>query len=299
MKEIVVISGKGGTGKTSVLASFAVLAQNAVLADCDVDAADLHLVLKPNIIEKHDFISGHEAVVLQDICNSCGACLNLCRFDAIKEIPRPEGLPLFEIDPHSCEGCGTCVAFCPLKAIDFPERHCGEWMISSTRAGSMVHAKLGIAAENSGKLVSTVKEKAREIADEEKRDLILIDGPPGTGCPVIASITGASMVLIVTEPTLSGEHDLKRVLELTSHFKIPACVCVNKWDICPEMTERIEKLAISMGAKVLGRIRYDKGITKAQIEALAVVETDTPSAEDIRNIWQVLQSQFINIGEKK
>ena len=298
MKEIVIISGKGGTGKTSVLASFAVLAEEPVLADCDVDAADLHLVLKPDIIEKHDFISGHEAVVLQDICDSCGACLNLCRFDAIKEIPQTSGESLFEIDAHSCEGCGVCYAFCPLKAINFPERHCGEWMVSNTRAGPMVHAKLGIAAENSGKLVFTVREEARKIAKDKNHNLILVDGPPGTGCPVIASITGASMVLIVTEPTLSGEHDLKRILELTGHFKIPSCVCVNKWDICPDMTERIEELASSMEANVLGRIRYDKGVTKAQVEALTVVETDTPSAQDIKQIWKTLQLQQITTGEK-
>lgn len=289
MKEIVVISGKGGTGKTSVLASFAMLAEKPVLADCDVDAADLHLVLKPDVREQHDFISGHEAVVLQDVCDSCGACLNLCRFDAIKEIPQPNGHSLFEIDPHSCEGCGVCYAFCPLKAIAFPDRHCGEWMISKTRAGPMVHAKLGIAAENSGKLVSTVREEARKLAKEKGHDLILVDGPPGTGCPVIASITGASMVLVVTEPTLSGEHDLKRILELTKHFKIPACVCVNKWDICAEMAEQIEHLAMSMGASVLGRICYDKGVTKAQIESRSVVEMDTSGAQDIRQIWKALQ----------
>lgn len=299
MKEIVVISGKGGTGKTSVLASLAVLAENPVLADCDVDAADLHLVLKPDIIETHDFISGHEAVVLQDVCDSCGACLNLCRFDAIKELPQPSGESLFQIDPHSCEGCGVCYAFCPLKAIDFPERNCGKWMISNTRSGPLVHAKLGIAAENSGKLVTTVRDEARKIAVEKNHDLILVDGPPGTGCPVIASITGASMVLVVTEPTLSGEHDLKRILELTKHFRIPAYLCVNKWDICPDMTVRIEKLAASMGAIVLGRIRYDKGVTKAQVEALSVVEIDTPSAQDIKQIWKSLQLQLTNIGEEK
>ncbi len=293
IKELVVISGKGGTGKTSVLASFALLADYPVLADCDVDAADLHLVLKPDVIERHDFISGHEAVLRQDICDSCGACLNLCRFDAIKEIPQASGKKsLFEIKPHSCEGCGVCYAFCPLKAIDFPDRHCGQWMISQTRAGPMVHAKLGIAAENSGKLVSTVREQARKLAEEKKHDLILVDGPPGTGCPVIASITGASMVLAVTEPTLSGEHDLKRILELARHFDRPACVCVNKWDISKEMTERIEKLASSMGASVLGRIRYDKGVTEAQVKSLAVVETETPSAQDIKQIWKTLQSQL-------
>nr|WP_321455643.1 ATP-binding protein [uncultured Cohaesibacter sp.] len=291
MKEIVIISGKGGTGKTSLLASFAILADSPVLADCDVDAADLHLILQPAIEERHAFVSGHEARVLQDICNSCGACLNLCRFDAIKEIPQEDAKSLFEVDPHSCEGCGVCVAFCPLKAVAFEDRTCGEWMVSSTRAGPMVHAKLGIAAENSGKLVSTVRENATRLAKENNKDLILVDGPPGTGCPVIASISGASAVVVITEPTLSGAHDLQRVLELTRHFRIPAHVCVNKWDISPAMTEEIEALATSQNATVLGRIRYDKGVTCAQTQSLSVVETQTPSADDVVRIWQKLQQQ--------
>lgn len=286
MKEIVVISGKGGTGKTSLLASFALLAKDPVIADCDVDAADLHLILQPKIKETHDFWSGHEAVVNQDICNSCAACLNLCRFDAIKEIPQDGDLPnLFEIDPISCEGCGVCVSFCPLEAVDFPARHGGIWMVSDTRAGPMVHAKLDIAGENSGKLVSEVRQEAKKIAKEKNVAMILIDGPPGIGCTVTASITGASHVVIVTEPTMSGEHDLKRVLELAAHFRIPSSVCVNKWDISFEMTERIETLAMSMGANILGRVRYDKSVTKAQIESMAVIETDCPSAEDIRKVW--------------
>ncbi len=289
MREIVVISGKGGTGKTSILASFALLADNPVIADCDVDAADLHLILSPDIKETHDFYSGHEAVVIPELCDGCGACLNLCRFDAFEEIPREGKDSLFRIEPTSCEGCGVCVRFCPQKAIDFPDRHCGIWMKSQTRVGPMVHAKLGIAAENSGRLVSMVRDEAKKIANQKQHDLILIDGPPGTGCPVIASITGASEVLIVTEPTMSGEHDLKRILELAAHFRIPANVCVNKWDISPEMTERIEELARSMGANVLGRIRYDKAVTDAQKLTKAVIETDAPSAEDVRQIWNNLK----------
>ncbi|NCC23231.1 MAG: (4Fe-4S)-binding protein [Alphaproteobacteria bacterium] len=290
MKEIVVVSGKGGTGKTSLLASFALLAEEPVVADCDVDAADLHLILEPIVRKTHDFISGYEAEVMPDLCDSCGACLNLCRFDAI----RGDGGP-FVIDPHGCEGCGTCAAFCPRDAVALRERHCGVWMVSETRAGPMAHARLGIAAENSGKLVSTVRREARRLASERKRDLILIDGPPGTGCPVIASIGGASLVLVVTEPTVSGEHDLRRILELARHFRVPACVTVNKWDISPAMTNRIERGARTMGADVLGRVRYDKGFTRAQIDACAVVETDAVSAGDVRRVWFQLLDL---VGEK-
>jgi MinD superfamily P-loop ATPase len=292
MREIVVISGKGGTGKTSLLACFALLARHAVLADCDVDAADLHLILRPDIKKTRNFWSGHEAVIQQDICTGCGACLNLCRFAAIKETRNPDGNYAYRVDPTSCEGCGVCARFCPESAVELKERLCGKWMISETRAGIMVHARLGIAAENSGKLVSTVRQEARRLAEETGRSLVLIDGPPGIGCPVIASITGASAVVIVTEPTLSGAHDLERVLALTKHFSIPSFVCVNKWDICPDMTARIEEQAISSQATVLGRIRYDKAVTEAQKNAKATVETNAPSAADIRQVWSnLLQHQ--------
>jgi MinD superfamily P-loop ATPase len=187
MKELVIISGKGGTGKTSVTASFAVLADRPVIADCDVDAADLHLVLSPRINEHHEFRSGHEAVIRQNDCNGCGLCLEHCRFDAVKMVRDSAGEPKYNIDPVSCEGWGVCVRFCPEQAIDFPERLCGEWMISETRCGPMIHARLGVAAENSGKLVSTVRREARRIAEEEDRSLVIVDGPPGIGCPVIAS----------------------------------------------------------------------------------------------------------------
>lgn len=285
MREIVIISGKGGTGKTSLAASFAVLADRPVITDCDVDAADLHLVLAPEIKERHEFRGGREAVIRADDCIGCSLCLDYCRFDAVKTREDPLRGPVFSVDSVACEGCGVCVRFCPVEAIDFPERLCGEWMISETRCGPMVHARLGIAAENSGKLVSTVRQEARRIAERENRTLILVDGPPGIGCPVIASVTGSDLVLAVTEPTVSGAHDLERVLSLTRHFDIQAAICVNKWDLNPGMADRIEQKAREMGARVAGRIRYDRSVTRAQLQEKAVVETDAPCVEDIRKIW--------------
>ncbi len=287
MKEIVVISGKGGTGKTSLMASFALLSSKAVLADCDVDAADLHILLSPTVRERHDFRSGVEAEIDANRCNACGACLNLCRFGAIKETKG-----VFRVDPASCEGCGVCARFCPHSAVNLKNRLCGVWMVSDTRAGPMVHARLGIAAENSGKLVSTVRQEARRIAGETNREMILIDGPPGTGCSVIASVSGASAVVAVAEPTVSGEHDLLRVLDLAGHFGIPAFVCVNKWDICPAMAVRIEELAAAKGAVFLGRIRYDDGVTEAQKQAKTAVETGAACAVDIGDIWNKLQQRM-------
>lgn len=284
MKELVIISGKGGTGKTSITASFATLAENAVLADCDVDAADLHLILNPEIGKRHDFYSGHEAVIRETDCTECGLCAELCRFDAV----RKSGNKL-QIEPASCEGCGVCIEFCPVKAIDFPDRLCGEWFVSSTRFGTMVHACLGTGAENSGKLVSTVRNQAKQAAAAIQADWILTDGPPGTGCPVIASITGADAVLAVTEPTLSGQHDLQRVIELARHFKIPVFVCVNKWDINPEMTVVIETAATSSDATVLTRIPYDRSITEAQLRGQSTVEySDGIASQFIQTLWEKL-----------
>jgi MinD superfamily P-loop ATPase len=285
VKELVIISGKGGTGKTSITASFAVLAGFPVLADCDVDAADLHLILSPTIRERHEFRCGNEAVIRPDDCTGCGRCLEVCRFGAITTVDDGGS---YVVDPVACEGCGVCVRFCPVQAIDFPETLCGEWMVSKTRFGPMVHARLGIAAENSGKLVSTVRREARRLAEENGHGLILVDGPPGIGCPVIASLTGSTQTLMVTEPTVSGEHDLERVLKLARHFGIPAAVCVNKWDLNPGMTERIEALAVCSGARIAGRIRYDRAVTLAQIQQKAVVEIDVPSAGDIRRVWESL-----------
>ncbi len=288
MNELVVISGKGGTGKTSIAASFAVLADNAVLADCDVDAADLHLILSPNLIETHDFYSGNEALIVRDRCTGCGICAEVCRFEAVRPEEGADAGGAYVVDKTGCEGCGVCVRCCPAGTIEFPERLCGKWMVSETRRGPMVHAKLNAAAENSGKLVSLVRREARRIAQETGRDLLIVDGPPGIGCPVIASITGASQVLVVAEPTVSGEHDLERVLLLTKHFGIPTAVCVNKWDINPDMTGKIEGSARKAGASVAGRIRYDGAVTMAQIRGLGVVETDAPSAGEIRGVWMAL-----------
>ncbi|MFA5688120.1 MAG: ATP-binding protein [Kiritimatiellales bacterium] len=288
MKELVIISGKGGTGKTSITASFAALAGNAVFADCDVDAADLHLILNPEIHERHEFYSGREAVIREADCTGCGLCEELCRFEAVRLSGEK-----FQIDPVSCEGCGVCVQFCPVKAIDFHDRLCGEWFFSKTRFGMMVHARLGIGAENSGKLVSTVRQRARQFATMVQADWILTDGPPGTGCPVIASITGADAVLAVTEATLSGQHDLLRVIELAHHFKIRVFICVNKWDINPEMTGQIEKAATESGAAVLPRIPYDSDVTKAQINAQCVVEHGNgPASQAIQELWKGLCSQL-------
>jgi MinD superfamily P-loop ATPase len=288
MKELVIVSGKGGTGKTSLTASFAILANLPVIADCDVDAADLHLVLSPRINERHEFRGGHEAVIRQQDCIGCGACLTHCRFNAVKMNGKAGDKATFSIDPIFCEGCGVCVQFCPEKAIDFPERLCGEWMVSDTRCGPMVHAQLGVAAENSGKLVSIVRREARRIAEEQNRMMVIVDGPPGIGCPVIASVTGASMVLVVTEPTVSGEHDLERVLTLVRHFNIPAAVCVNKWDINPEMTKRIETKALRSGARIAGRVRYNRSVTLAQMQERAVVELDSLAGADVRRLWDFM-----------
>jgi len=292
MHELVVISGKGGTGKTSLLASIAVLSSNAVIADCDVDAADLHLLLKPDVKEHHEFIGGRVAQILQSKCRGCGECLKLCRFDAIRAYRNGRGERVFSVDPLSCEGCSVCVRFCPACAVDFKARTSGEWFISMTRCGPMVHAKLGVASSNSGKFVSLVRKRSREIAEESNRELLLADGSPGIGCPVIASITGSDAVLLVGEPSLSGLHDLKRVLDLTIHFGIPAFVCVNKWDINKELSEEIEELALSKGAFFAGRVRYDRGVTGAQLEGKTAVETNTPASEDIKKIWDYINTRL-------
>lgn len=287
MKELVVISGKGGTGKTSLLASFAVLAGNAVVADCDVDAADLHLILVPTERERHEFRSGYEAVIDKKLCEGCGVCVELCRFGALIETDGL-GYRVVSVDPHTCEGCGVCERVCPNDAIKLKEKIAGDWMVSDTRTGPMVHARLAIAADNSGKLVTTVRQNAKRIAGETRRDLILVDGPPGIGCPAIAAFGGASQCLVVTEPTVSGRHGLERVLALAKHFCVPASVCVNKWDINPALTMEIELAARAAGARVTGRVRYDPEVTKAQMQALSPVETAAPCAADIANIWNTL-----------
>jgi len=299
MRELVVISGKGGTGKTSIVASFAALASGAVLADCDVDAADLHLVLAPNIKHREEFSASKQAVIDQERCTACGKCEEVCQFDAVRLDEPKAGVPgkTYRVDPIACEGCSVCVRFCPADAIMFGDVVSGEWFVSDTRHGPMVHAKLGIAAENSGKLVTLVRNKAREIASENGLDLILADGSPGIGCPVIASIAGASLVLVVAEPTLSGLHDLERACGLTKFFGARTAVCINKHDLNPEVAAKIEKQADSVDVPVLGRVRYDKAVTAAQIAGLSVVEyDDSAAAEDIRILWQNVSSELNSKG---
>jgi MinD superfamily P-loop ATPase len=280
-----VLSGKGGTGKTSVAASLAALSGPCVLADCDVDAADMHLLTQPKQMERHDFVSGVEAVIDHDRCTNCGMCFTFCRFEAI----RPAENGTFDIDPLACEGCGVCARFCPNDAIPLTPRRCGAWFISGTPYGPMAHAKLGVAAENSGRLVSVVRNTARRLAEEHQLPLIIGDGPPGIGCPAIASITGATSVLVVTEPTVSGLHDLRRILDLAHHFGISPKVCVNKWNLNPGMTEKMEEQASNLGAKPVGRISYDPSFTRSQLEARPLVETDSPAAEEVCALWQALE----------
>jgi len=288
MKELVVISGKGGTGKTSIVASFAALAKNKVLADCDVDAADLHLVLDPEVEYAEDFSGGRRAEIVPARCNDCGSCYEVCRYDAVtRDADLDEVVTVnYRIDPIACEGCGVCVRACPAEAITFQPAVNGQWHRSRTRHGHLVHAKLGIAEENSGKLVTLVRNHAKEIAQQSNLSLIIIDGSPGIGCPVIASITGSDLVLVVTEPTQSGKHDLERVTDLTRHFGIPTLVCINKWDLNPEITSEIETLARERSAAIAGKVRYDNAITEAQIRKLSVVEyARNGVVEDMKSLW--------------
>ena len=292
MKELVVISGKGGTGKTSIVASLAALAGNAVLADCDVDAADLHLLLQPKILYREDFRAGLKAVIEPEKCTSCGLCADLCRFEAISESSVEEGSEetTYKSDPVSCEGCGVCAYFCPEKAIQMVQPVCGEWYLSDTRYGPLIHARLGVAEENSGKLVTLVRNQAKKYAEKTEIDLIIIDGSPGVGCPVISSLAGADLVLAVTEPTVAGRHDLKRLGELTRHFGIPTVVCINKWDLNLDLASEIEKDSAEEGMKVLGKIRYDSVFTKAQIEGVSVVEHSNDGVVlEIENMWKKLK----------
>ena len=268
------------------MAAFASLAKTKVLCDADVDAADLHLITNPRIIRRNDFQAGNTAVINNDLCTECGLCREMCRWDAIGDS--------YEVNSIGCEGCGVCVHFCPETAIEFPENTCGEWFVSDTRCGPMVHARLGIAEENSGKLVTLVRQEARKLANDRNIGLILTDGPPGVGCPVIASIGGASAVLIVTEPTVSGKHDMKRVVQLAAHFNIPALVCVNKFDLNLELTREIETYAEEKGIVCLGRIPFDQIFIKAMIQAQTILEynTDSKAGQATKEIWQRLSTEL-------
>ncbi len=289
MTELVVVSGKGGTGKTSLVGSLAALSENKVMVDCDVDAADLHLILNNRVQKTIEFIGGKGASIVNEKCTNCGICLDYCRFDAIKHESHTEngGEERYWIDKHACEGCAVCVRNCPEQAIDFNEIVSGEWYLSDTPYGPLVHARLGIAQANSGKLVSVLRKQALLLAEQRELDLILIDGPPGIGCPVIASITGTGYVLVVTEPSMSAMHDMERLLQLTAHFGIPTGICINKCDINPELSSQIEEKARKLNLPVHGRIRHDEAVTRAQLNQKSVVENgDSPAARDIRALWE-------------
>jgi len=281
MKQIVVISGKGGTGKTVVTASFAAIAKKSVIADCDVDAADLHLLLTPDIKQRHAFKSGKTARINKDLCSGCGKCVELCRFEAIGAD--------FVVDPVSCEGCGFCGFICPEKAISMEENETGEWFVSETRFGPMVHAKLGIAEENSGKLVSLVRSNAKRIAEEKKAEWVIVDGSPGIGCPVIASISGVDTALIVTEPTMSGLHDADRVIQVARHFNVPVKLIINKYDLNLETADKIEQYCKDNGVCLLGKIPFDKAVVEAMVNGKTIIEfSEGKVKNEICAIWDRL-----------
>ena len=278
MKEIVILSGKGGTGKTSVVGSLAVLVKNKVLVDCDVDAADLHLLLNPETKEDNEFWSGQTAVIDENKCIQCGLCQDICRFHAIKN---------YKVDPLSCEGCGFCSHICKVEAITMQDNLSGYWFVSDTKYGPLVHARLNIAEENSGKLVAEVRKQARQIAEKQNSDYIISDGPPGIGCPVISSLSGARIALLVTEPTLSGIHDLERVISVCRHFGIPAMVCINKYDINLDNSHQIENFCQKQGVYVIARIPFDTVVTEAIVHGMPVVEYSSESkvARELQNMW--------------
>lgn len=279
MKQIVVISGKGGTGKTVMTASFAALAENMVMADCDVDAADLHLLLAPDIRKREVFKSGLTAFIDYEKCIKCGKCSELCRFQAITADP--------EVDPIACEGCGFCSYACPSGAIEMRENFTGEWFVSLTRFGEMVHARLGVGEENSGKLVSHLRNEAKRIAEENSRDLVIVDGSPGIGCPVIASISGADMAVVVTEPTMSGLHDAQRVIKVARHFQVPVKLVVNKYDLNEDVTLQIEEYCSRENIEVAGKVPFDKDVVKAMIEGKTIIEySSKDTSKIISKVWE-------------
>ena len=284
MKQIAVISGKGGTGKTVLTASFAALAQNKVMADCDVDAADLHLLLAPEILERHAFKGLRKASIDRRVCTRCRDCVEVCRFDAILE-----GNGDMIIDIIACEGCGICTHVCPPCAISMQDNTAGEWYVSRTRYGPLVHATLGIAEENSGKLVSQVRMDAKRIAEDRGSEYIIIDGPPGIGCPVMATLTGVDYAIVVTEPTLSGIHDMERAVAVAHHFNIQTGCVVNKYDINPGHTYRIKDWCRQNLVTILGEIPFDQSIVRSVMDRVPFIEYTKNTVTDIiAGIWEQL-----------
>ena len=281
MKEVTILSGKGGTGKTSVAASLASLAKNKAMVDRDVHAADLYLLLKPDSRQKQEFWSGEKAVISEDKCTGCGLCREVCRFEAISSE--------YKVDPISCDGCRFCYNICPADAITMQQSLSGHWFTSETRYGPLVHARLGVAQENSGKLVALVRQEAKRIAEQRGLDYIISDGPPGTGCPVISSLSGVNLAVIVTEPTLSGIHDLKRVIGVCQHFAVPVIVCINKYDINSENSHQIENYCQTQNIEVAARIPFDTLVTRALVRRIPVVEySRNRVGREIENLWQVV-----------
>jgi len=286
MKQLTVISGKGGTGKTSITAAFASLADNTVFADCDVDAADLHLILKPEIKKTMGFHGLKIASINKEQCTDCKKCYESCKFDAIDK--------KINLIRESCEGCSVCEYVCPVDAIEMKERDSGFAYISDTRFGPMAHAMLKTAEEASGKLVTVVRNNAKKLATKKKKDLVIIDGPPGIGCPVIASLTGVDMVLIVTEPTLSAIHDLERILGVAHHFNIPPIVCINKYDINEDNTRKIERYCKDNNIDVVGKLPYDTIVTDAMIHEQSVIEfSDSDLSDGIVEMWDKIKEKLI------
>ncbi|RKY97806.1 MAG: (4Fe-4S)-binding protein [Candidatus Hydrothermota bacterium] len=279
VKELTILSGKGGTGKTTLAGAFAVLAERKVIADLDVDAPDLHIILQPKILQEKEFYGMEKARIELDECISCGLCLETCRFDAIS--------PNYVVDENFCEGCRACTFVCPTNAIKMVKHVAGRWFISETRYGPMVHGQLGVAEENSGKLVTVIRTQAKFTAQKEGYPLILLDGPPGIGCPVISSLTGVKYALVVAEPTQSGMHDLGRLFDLFEHFDVQAYLVVNKYDLNPEVTAEIERFAYDRGVRPVGRIPFDEAVVEALVNAKPVIEyCDCPAGEAIKKIWE-------------
>jgi len=291
MMELVICSGKGGTGKTSVVAAFAALAEDFVLADCDVDAPNLHLVSEPTLEHRASFTAGHVARIDPDLCVGCGDCRELCRFDAISGPDDPNRTAPFSVAPLRCEGCGVCVHFCPIGAISFPARTCGEWFISEAPHGPLVHATLDVGAENSGKMVTRVREEAFRLAGSLNVPWVLVDGPPGIGCPVTAALTGADLALLVTEPSMSGLHDLERIADLAAHFGVPALVCINKFDLSPLLTDRIEAFCRDRELPLIGRIPFEPKVNQAQAARCSLIDyaPRCEAAHVLKAMWHAIE----------
>ncbi len=283
MKEIVILSGKGGTGKTSLSAAFASLGKKIVVADCDVDAANLYLVLQPKDTKIENFLTGHKAEIDYDLCTNCGLCIDYCRFDAISLIENK-----VTISEISCDGCKLCSRICPAQAISMIPNNKSQWFSGTFKNGYMIHARLFPGEENSGKLVNVVREETRKIAAEKKIEKILIDGPPGTGCPVISSLTGTNQVVLITEPSKSGFHDLQRIFELVSKFRVESYVVINKYDINTEMSMQILEWCSRLNLPVIGTIKFDPQIVEAMVNCKSIVEWNPGSetVREIKNIWK-------------